>query len=1042
MADGEARVRAFMARVGERLSDGELTRALPDLTVRVGVDGVGSWLLTVRAGAGCAALEPPAGARTPVDCECSSTMSALERVATGRLKPVLAVLSGQIRLSGDRRAFAHLKDVLGGAARAALAAERAAGAASPALRVDVVGVVVMADGIERYATYELAVREAGHAWQLRVRWSDVRALEDTLARAARRARAAADDAALGDEADEEGAPPLPRLARWADVRRSLHPAFLERRRKRLQRWTAALLGALPGASVLRSTGPAPLLRFFAPPDGAVRAAPRARGDGDGVGEPAAAVDGAADSADAAIELAELEGEIARVQALPVEWARDGAAARAQLHERLREVERQSGVGRSGAAARARASRALGGAVSRAWSNPIGAALASVHALLALAWVLFALHRATAAAHARGDALALPADGATLSPDVRLLAWLAAAALGALASAPGAAACTGVLVRAHIPPLLAAARARARGAHTSPPPTSAGGAPARRARSRDDGDAREARAPGDGEPGAGDVRRCAWPEPDACVAPTARAHATLAPAHAPPDPLVLSPPPALPARLLLPGALAAARASPVSAVALCVALLLARRALRRALARLYRIYTTALITIGSYTLARRALRAIGASAATEARAYSALDGVIAPFACDQFCALRSLWVKFGQYIGSRSDIVPPRWARALEALQDDLPADAPSYVRETIRAQLGQHVDELFSHFEWEPLASASVAQVHRATLRDGARPVALKLQHEGVDALMRSDFVAALRIARFVVRRNGDFEPMLTVLQAWAREVERELDFGHEASHLRAIGANMRAAGVRACVPQPVHGLVAQRVFCMEYVAGFKLTDAELLLLHGVDREALMRRVTLAYACQLFTFGRYNADPHPGNLLVRVDTSGERGEAEPALLDFGWTVELSEARRLAYCKLVSATAEMDAVAMASATRELGFATNQQERPERDIAFWAYYLRDTGSRETQRAEMDAFLAERKAERRADVAAGQSTRRVVRVPDDFMFFLRTIGLLRGLATALDARVPYLELLCMYARRSLLRHQLNLPPVGPALTPQPAL
>lgn len=127
--------------------------------------------------------------------------------------------------------------------------------------------------------------------------------------------------------------------------------------------------------------------------------------------------------------------------------------------------------------------------------------------------------------------------------------------------------------------------------------------------------------------------------------------------------------------------------------------------------------------------------------------------------------------------------------------------------------------------------------------------------------------------------------------------------------------------------------------------------------------------------------------------------------------------------------------------MERATAELGFVTNHPDRPERDLAFWAYYLRDTGGRAAQRAEMDSFLAQRKAERTEDHAAGRDIRRIVKVPDDFMFFLRTLGLLRGLATSLEVRVPYLELLCLYARRALLREQLGLPPVGPALSPQPA-
>jgi aarF domain-containing kinase len=296
---------------------------------------------------------------------------------------------------------------------------------------------------------------------------------------------------------------------------------------------------------------------------------------------------------------------------------------------------------------------------------------------------------------------------------------------------------------------------------------------------------------------------------------------------------------------------------------------------------------------------------------------------------------------------------------------------------------------------------------------------------------------------------------MLTVLRAWAREAEAELDFCNEAAHLRAVGANLRAAGVRVLVPQPLHGLVGSRAFVMEFVPGFKLTDRALLALHGVDRDALMARVTAAYACQLFTDGKFNADPHPGNLLVSLDAaraaggggggggSGGGGDASSeacvALLDFGWTVELPTPRRLAYCALVAATAEMDAGAIADAMRALGLASNQPDKPERDLAFWAHYLRDTGGRTEQRAEMDTFLETRKAERRADRAAGGETRRIVHVPDDFLFFLRTLGLLRGLATLLDAKVPYLELLCMYAKRALLRDQLGLPSTGGQTPPR---
>lgn len=166
---------------------------------------------------------------------------------------------------------------------------------------------------------------------------------------------------------------------------------------------------------------------------------------------------------------------------------------------------------------------------------------------------------------------------------------------------------------------------------------------------------------------------------------------------------------------------------------------------------------------------------------------------------------------------------------------------------------------------------------------------------------------------------------------------------------------------------------------------------------------------------------------------------GEDGIVRPVLLDYGWTVSLGDGDRLALCELVKATAEGDASALGSAMRKLGLVSSSSERaPERDLAFWAYYLRDTGSRETQRAEMDAFLQERRKERAEDKSNGNEPRRIVSVPDHFMFLLRTIALLRGLASALDTKVPYLALLSMYARRSVL--VAGAAQAAPAVCPSP--
>ena len=196
-------------------------------------------------------------------------------------------------------------------------------------------------------------------------------------------------------------------------------------------------------------------------------------------------------------------------------------------------------------------------------------------------------------------------------------------------------------------------------------------------------------------------------------------------------------------------------------------------------------------------------------------WSALHRLLAGPVCAQLVALRSVFVKFGQYVGGRPDIIPPEWAAELKQLQDDLPAAGLAHVRRSLRAEFGAPLEELFSQLDAAPLASASVAQVHAATLRGSGERVVLKLQHRGISALMASDMVAAKRIAAFVRRFAPSFGVLHTVLVAWEAEMVRELDFEHEAANLAEVARNLRVAGLEAVVPTPLPGLVSTRALVM-----------------------------------------------------------------------------------------------------------------------------------------------------------------------------------------------------------------------------------
>ena len=284
-------------------------------------------------------------------------------------------------------------------------------------------------------------------------------------------------------------------------------------------------------------------------------------------------------------------------------------------------------------------------------------------------------------------------------------------------------------------------------------------------------------------------------------------------------------------------------------------------------------------------------------------FASLDAVLAPIACNQILQLKSVFVKFGQYIGSRADLIPPVWNATLAKLQDDMPADPPGYVQRTVERAFGEELWDIFEDFNFKPLASASVAQVHEARLRlsDGSTcKVAVKVQHHGIARIMMSDFSAFSRIIRFIAWLNPDFEVAQVFLRAWKSEMLKELDFRIEADNILTVRKNLRSVGLvrdddddytddaytgsKIVVPRVIKQFVERECFLMSFVPGFKITDKDQLELYGVDNRALCTRIVQAYAIQLYLDGVFNADPHPGNLFVTVDKSGE---VRPVLLDFG-----------------------------------------------------------------------------------------------------------------------------------------------------------
>jgi len=245
-----------------------------------------------------------------------------------------------------------------------------------------------------------------------------------------------------------------------------------------------------------------------------------------------------------------------------------------------------------------------------------------------------------------------------------------------------------------------------------------------------------------------------------------------------------------------------------------------------------------------------------------------------------------FVKVGQLLSTRADLLPPDALRSLSRLQDAVEPFPFVDVERIVNAELDARLSKAFSRFDETPLAAASLGQVHRAALRDG-REVAVKVQRPGVHEQVLADMQTLDEVAGFLddhtkAGRRLGVRRMIAELRD---SVLRELDYRLEARNMQVIGANL-SGFPRIFVPQPIEQYYTARVLTMDYVSGQKITSASPLVLADVGAPELAEELFRAYLRQVIIDGLFHADPHPGNVFLTAD-------GRIALLDLGMVSRLS-----------------------------------------------------------------------------------------------------------------------------------------------------
>ncbi len=358
-------------------------------------------------------------------------------------------------------------------------------------------------------------------------------------------------------------------------------------------------------------------------------------------------------------------------------------------------------------------------------------------------------------------------------------------------------------------------------------------------------------------------------------------------------------------------------------------------------------------------------------------------------------LGGVLLKAGQFLSTRADVLPAAYVERLARLQDRARPQPYTDVRRVLCEELGAPPEELFARVWRRPIASASLAQVHRATLHDG-REVAVKVQRPDVRAALSAD-LSTLRVAVRAIEGLEGSLGFALLLDQLESSLARELDFTLEAACAERMARNFAGTpGVR--IPAVVPEFTRTRVLVTEYLPGIRITDRARLRRAGVDPARLVDALLGSYATQVFRHAFFHADPHPGNLLV---LPGERGEFALCFVDFGIVQEVPAGFREGALELARRILARDAAGVAAALHQLGLETRDpstrtiERMAERLTAHLV--LRDEGA--DAAAALQGLGAELSELLRADPLAT--------VPPHLFLLGRVLGLLSGVSAQLGAR-----------------------------------
>jgi ubiquinone biosynthesis protein len=284
-----------------------------------------------------------------------------------------------------------------------------------------------------------------------------------------------------------------------------------------------------------------------------------------------------------------------------------------------------------------------------------------------------------------------------------------------------------------------------------------------------------------------------------------------------------------------------------------------------------------------------------------------------------------FIKFGQILSTRPDLIPLEYLKELAKLQDEVPSFPYEEACEVITRELGQPPDVVFQSFEKEPFAAASIGQAHRARLPNN-EDVVVKVQRPGIREIIETDLEIMLHLASLMERHLEEFEVQrpTRIVSVFARSIEKEINYLLEASNIERI-ARQFLTDQTVYIPKVYRQYSTKRVITMEYVEGIKASEIEVLKEGGYDLKLLASSGAVLIMKQIFVHGFFHADPHPGNVFILPGNI-------ICFLDFGMMGQISRKERADFADLVMRVVSRDEKKVVDSILKI---TYQHDQPDRE-----------------------------------------------------------------------------------------------------------